>query len=93
MDGDIRFGTLSIDCPDAALLCRFYAGLLHGRAVERYGCPAVVPPEGPVLLFMQEEDFVPCGPRRRESSRSKSTSISRCPTCLPPWPGPRPWGR
>ncbi len=60
MDGDIRFGTLSIDCPDAALLCRFYAGLLRGRAVERYGCPAVVPPEGPVLLFMQEEDFVPC---------------------------------
>lgn len=52
-------GNLMIDCGDAEALCTFYHRLLGWERCTKYGCPAVQGPEGLLLLFMQEEGYVP----------------------------------
>ena len=52
-------GNVMVDCADAAGLQAFYSALLGWEACELYSLPAVRAPEGVVLLFAQEADYVP----------------------------------
>ena len=54
-----RLGNVMVDCADAAGLQAFYSALLGWEACELYSLPAVRAPEGVVLLFAQEADYVP----------------------------------
>lgn len=55
---DISFGDILVDCDDEEKLCEFYAGLLGWEKYVSYGHPALRSGGGPVLLFVQEEDYV-----------------------------------
>ena len=56
----IGFGDIVVDCGDEKKLCDFYEGLLGWQRLELYGHPALRGGNGIMLLFSQEEDFVPC---------------------------------
>ena len=60
MISGIGFGDIVVDCSDAKKLCDFYAELLGWEKRELFGAPALQSREGLMLLFVQEEDFVPC---------------------------------
>jgi len=53
----ISLGNIGIDCTDAPRLRDFYAELLGWEACERYGCPAVVSPEGLLFLFDRADGY------------------------------------
>ncbi|MEN6594254.1 MAG: VOC family protein [Clostridiaceae bacterium] len=55
----IRLGNVMIDCKDEQSLCSFYELLLGLRRSELFGRPALTGENGVILLFMQEEDYVP----------------------------------
>lgn len=55
----IRLGNVMIDCKDEQALCSFYERLLDWRRSELFGHPALTGENGVILLFMQEEDYVP----------------------------------
>jgi catechol 2,3-dioxygenase-like lactoylglutathione lyase family enzyme len=56
----IKIGNLAIDCADAQELASFYSSLLGWTPVDKWGCPAVVSPDGAnIFIFMQEDDYVP----------------------------------
>lgn len=58
IDG-ICLGDIVIDCPDEKKLCEFYIGLLGWKKAELFGHPAVLSENGLMLLFVQEEGYVP----------------------------------
>ncbi len=59
IDG-IVLANLTIDCSDENRLCDFYHNLFGWEKREMFGHPAVASADGQhVLLFAQEEDFVP----------------------------------
>lgn len=58
IDG-IVLANLTIDCSDEARLCEFYHKLLGWEKCEMYGHQAVKQADGLMLLFVQEEDYVP----------------------------------
>jgi hypothetical protein len=58
IDG-ITFGNVMIDCADETRLCAFYASLLGWKRSVLYGRPALTSESGLILLFHQEEDYIP----------------------------------
>lgn len=59
MNQDICFGDIMIDCDDDKKLREFYAELLGWERCELYNIPGVRSRDGIVLLFVQDEDYVP----------------------------------
>lgn len=59
MEPELILGDVLVDCPDEQKLRDFYAALLGWEKAELYGHPAVRGKGGVVLLFVQEEDYVP----------------------------------
>lgn len=55
----IQFGNLMVDCSDDMRLCSFYENLLGWRRETLFGRPALISEKGLVVLFSQEEDYVP----------------------------------
>ncbi len=55
----IALGNIMIDCGDAEALCAFYHGLLGGERCVLFGMPVLRSPEGLVLMFSTEQDYVP----------------------------------
>lgn len=56
----IRLADIVVDCAEEQALCSFYVGLLGWHKTELFGHPAATSPDGAVmLLFVQEEDYVP----------------------------------
>ena len=56
---EIRLADLVVDCPDAKKLSQFYHELLDWKTTELFGNPAVVSENGVMLVFVQEDDYVP----------------------------------
>lgn len=59
MAKEFRLADIVVDCPDEKALGRFYAQLLGWKEAELFGHPAVVSENGVMLLFVQEEDYLP----------------------------------
>ena len=59
MSNEIRLADLVVDCPDAIKLSQFYHELLDWKTTELFGNPAVVSENGVMLVFVQEDDYVP----------------------------------
>ena len=79
MSNEIRLADLVVDCPDAKKLSQFYHELLDWKTTELFGNPAVVSENGVMLVFVQEDDYVP--PVWPEAgNRNKSTLIFSFPT-------------
>lgn len=57
IDG-IALGNLTIDCSDESRLCDFYHKLLGWDKCSLYGHFALKSPDGLILLFVQEEDYI-----------------------------------
>ncbi len=55
----IRLGNIMVDCGDEQALCEFYRKLLGWEKREMYGRPALRSADGVMLLFIEEEDYVP----------------------------------
>ena len=55
----IQVGDILIDCADKEALCTFYEKLLGWERGMLYGYPSLISQNGLVLLFSQEEDYVP----------------------------------
>ena len=55
----IQVGDILIDCADKEALCTFYENLLGWERGMLYGYPSLISQNGLVLLFSQEEDYVP----------------------------------
>lgn len=58
IDG-IQLANITIDCGNAEGLSAFYHKLLGWERCEMFGHPAVKRPDGLMLLFVQEDDYVP----------------------------------
>ncbi len=59
MSQDVCLGDIIIDCGDAPKLREFYAELFGWERCELYNIPGVRSESGLVILFMQEEDYLP----------------------------------
>lgn len=55
----IRLGNVMVDCGDEEALCAFYQSLLGWESLRMYDRPALRGDSGLVILFIQEEDYVP----------------------------------
>lgn len=60
MANELKLADLVVDCADAAALCAFYEGLLGWERTSLFGNPAVISENKVMLVFVQEEDYVPC---------------------------------
>lgn len=61
----IRFGNVTVDCPDEEALCGFYEKLLGWKRQDCWGHPALSSPDGAhFFLFIQEKgaDMLPYVP-------------------------------
>lgn len=59
MISGICLGNVMVDCDDGKKLSGFYAELLGWEKCEMYGLPGVRSGSGIVILFAQEDDYVP----------------------------------
>ena len=59
MSNEIRLADLVVDCPDAKKLSQFYHELLDWKTTELFGNPAVVSENGVMLVFVQDDAYVP----------------------------------
>lgn len=59
MTRGINFGNITVDCDDEQKLCEFYHKLLGWEKGQMFGHPALSNGNGIVLLFVEEEDYVP----------------------------------
>lgn len=59
MAKQVSLADLVIDCPDEKKLCNFYLELLGWERLSLFGHPAAVNENGLMLLFVQEDDYVP----------------------------------
>ena len=71
MAKDIRLADIVVDCADEQALCMFYSRLLGWEKREMFGHPALLSENGVMLLFVQEEDFVPCVWPEQEKRQQK----------------------
>jgi hypothetical protein len=55
----IRMGNIMVDCSDEQQLCEFYHCLLGWERRTMLGRPALCSEQGIVLLFIEEEDYIP----------------------------------
>lgn len=55
----IALGNIMVDCKDEQRLCEFYRNLLGWEKRVMFGRPALCSKENIVLLFMEEEDYIP----------------------------------
>ena len=58
LDG-ICLGNIMVDCKDEQKLCEFYHNLLGWERSEMYGRPALCSKDGLVLLFIEDENYIP----------------------------------
>jgi len=56
---NVRLGNVMIDCNDEQGLCEFYYKLLGWEKSIMYGRPALCSGNGIVLLFIEEEHYIP----------------------------------
>ena len=68
---EIKLANVTIDCGDEKALCSFYSQLLGWESMEMFGHAAVRGPGGLIFLFVQEEDYVPCGWPEQEGQQQK----------------------